>query len=154
MRRLVVAAAAGLAMALIALSLHTLSTAMEGDNAQLSRPLFASSISPPSSIAGTVFGDTNGNGKQDGGELGLSGVTVTLANTVDRVTITDSNGQYSFTVGWTDRYTVTTVTPPGYGATTSESRVVQITGPEQQVDGINFGYRSTLYLPFVARNHP
>jgi len=59
----------------------------------------------PISIKGTVFEDTNGDNDQDTGELGISGVTVTLLKWNDATSRyefyasknTDSNGDYSFT---------------------------------------------------------
>jgi len=44
-------------------------------------------------IAGKVFCDVNGNGMLDPGELGISGVTVTVCNLV---AVTDANGNYIF----------------------------------------------------------
>ena len=154
MRRLVVAAATGLTIVLVAFSLHTLSTAMLGDEAQTLPSTFASPIDPPSTIAGSVFGDTDGDGERHEGEPGIPDVLVKLANSVDETTTTDSEGNYSFTVGWADHYTVTAMTPAGYAATTTESHVVQVTGPNKAIEGIDFGYRFTLYLPLVARNYP
>lgn len=54
----------------------------------------------PSTISGFVWDDTNGDGIQDGGELGLTGVTVNLLDstgmTVLRTTMTDGTGNYTF----------------------------------------------------------
>jgi len=65
-------------------------------------------IAPKGAIGDTVFFDRNENGLQDSGEIGVSGVTVTLTNagadgvlgTADDATqavTTDSNGKYLFT---------------------------------------------------------
>jgi len=54
----------------------------------------------PASVGNFVWSDTNGNGIQDAGEPGLSGVFVVLANCVSNYatyTYTDANGAYSFT---------------------------------------------------------
>ena len=52
-----------------------------------------------SSIAGKVFNDVNGDGKLDGGELGLGGWTVSLSTggKLLKSTLTDINGNFSFT---------------------------------------------------------
>lgn len=52
-----------------------------------------------STISGTVFLDQNNNGTQNGSDTGISGVTVELLNSSNAViatTMTDSNGNYSF----------------------------------------------------------
>ncbi len=54
----------------------------------------------PSTIGGTIFTDTNGDGIQDGGETGLGGQTVTLRGVgggVIATTTTNASGAYSFT---------------------------------------------------------
>ena len=69
------------------------------------------------SIGDFVWVDTNGNGEQDAGESGLSGVTVTLldgsGNTL-KTTTTDSNGGYSFTNLVPGTYAVNFTLPTGY----------------------------------------
>lgn len=56
----------------------------------------------PASLSGQVYLDTNNNGVVDGGETGLSGVTVTLTGTdvndasVSRTTATAADGSYAF----------------------------------------------------------
>ncbi|MCP4358804.1 MAG: hypothetical protein GY796_12365 [Chloroflexi bacterium] len=52
-----------------------------------------------SAIGDTIFLDTNGDGNEDAGELGISGVTVALLDNSGNViatTITDASGTYSF----------------------------------------------------------
>ena len=44
------------------------------------------------SVSGVVFADTNGNGAQDSGELGLSGVSVTVGS---QTVVTDASGVYT-----------------------------------------------------------
>ncbi|QGJ68433.1 Hypothetical protein PBC10988_0920 [Planctomycetales bacterium 10988] len=73
----------------------------------------------PSSLSGTVFDDLNNNGVQDGGELGIPGVTVTLTGTddlgaVSQTILTDANGNYSFTDLRPGEYTVTETQATGY----------------------------------------
>ncbi len=56
----------------------------------------------PAAVSNFVWNDTNGNGLQDGGELGISGVEVTLTITYPNgtqvllKTTTDANGLYEF----------------------------------------------------------
>lgn len=58
---------------------------------------------PPAAVGDFVWEDTNGNGRQDAGEPGLAGLTVTLSGTddtgtaVSRSTPTDGSGGYGFT---------------------------------------------------------
>ena len=56
-------------------------------------------ITIPATLGNLVWADEDGDGEQDGGEPGLSGVTVTLLNdsgTPIASTITDMNGGYVF----------------------------------------------------------
>ena len=50
-------------------------------------------------VSGSVFGDANGNGLINAGETNLSGLTVTLVDAlgVTHTTVTDVNGNYTFT---------------------------------------------------------
>jgi hypothetical protein len=72
-------------------------------------------------IDGTVYDDANGNGARDQGELGLSGVTVTLGGLTTDVTDTDQSGRYSFRFSSSGNYTISASTPPGYYATTPDN---------------------------------
>ena len=80
----------------------------------------ASVTATSDTITGTVYVDTNNNGSLDGGEQGISGVTVTLAGlsilatTISQTTTTDQTGQYSFTNRLPGIYTVTETQPAGY----------------------------------------
>ncbi|HSN76964.1 MAG TPA: SdrD B-like domain-containing protein [Anaerolineae bacterium] len=94
----------------------------------------------PASLGNWVWFDVNQNGIQDGGELGIPGVEVTLlveypnGDSVTVVTTTDANGYYSFgnllldesfnasgsgdpTSTGLPRYTISAATPPGYAPT-------------------------------------
>jgi len=67
-------------------------------------------------VVGLVFTDTNGNGVQDAGETGVSGVTVTLtgSDNTTHTTTTDSTGSFSVTDLPPGTYTITlTDLPPG-----------------------------------------
>jgi prepilin-type N-terminal cleavage/methylation domain-containing protein len=94
---------------------------------------------PPTAsyIRGVVFDDVNGDGARQGGEPGLSGVTVRL-NT-GAVQTTDAAGAYSFRVN-PGAYTVTETDPVGYNSTTPNS--VPVTPGRGQVVFANFGDRA------------
>lgn len=70
-----------------------------------------------------VFLDANGNGIQDGSDVGLAGVTVNLRSTSGALletTTTDANGYYAFydpSQYGTNNYNIQFVTPAGYAAT-------------------------------------
>jgi len=83
-------------------------------------------------IYGTVFDDTSGNGTQDGGEVGIPGVTISLGSTDN---ITDSLGRYTFKVETAGVYTVTETDPAGYFSTTPNNVNVNVElGHGYQVD--------------------
>jgi protocatechuate 3,4-dioxygenase beta subunit len=73
----------------------------------------------PASLGDFVWDDTNGNGRQDAGEPGISGLTVTLTGTagdgttVNLTTSTGPDGSYSFTNLKPGTYTVTFTKPTG-----------------------------------------
>jgi uncharacterized repeat protein (TIGR01451 family) len=77
---------------------------------------------PTVKIGDRVWYDTNGNGVQDNGELGVSGVTVKLLNqagsTISTAT-TDSNGLYQFTANANSTYSVEFVQPTGFNGFTT-----------------------------------
>ncbi|MGT2693155.1 accessory Sec-dependent serine-rich glycoprotein adhesin, partial [Streptococcus porcinus] len=125
------------------------STSLSGSVSNSTSESLSTSVSQSSSNTGsevdkvhmigdTVWEDTNHNGTQDPGELGISGVTVTLTNPngTTQTTTTDSNGHYEFTELTDGDYTVTFETPKGYTPTTantgddtkdSDGQVVQVT---------------------------
>ena len=79
-----------------------------------------STITPPLGVlSGTVFEDTNRDGIQQVGEIGIAGVLVTLTGTdvfgtpVNVQTTTDATGRYSFEANAGD-YTVTQTQPEGF----------------------------------------
>ncbi|MFY9821172.1 MAG: SdrD B-like domain-containing protein [Thermoanaerobaculia bacterium] len=105
------------------------------------------------SIGDRVWKDTNGNGVQDTGEPGISGVTVQLlnsSNTVIATTTTDSNGNYTFTNVAAGNYTVKVVSsslPSGYtptfdldGVATPNTASFNLSASRTDVD---FGYKPT-----------
>jgi len=78
----------------------------------------------PVTIGDRVWTDANGNGVQDGGELGLTNVTVRLldaTNGVVATTVTDVNGNYLFANQPADTYRVEVVAPTQYLFTTRDA---------------------------------
>jgi protocatechuate 3,4-dioxygenase beta subunit len=73
-------------------------------------------------IGDRVWLDNNGNGLQDSGETGKSGVTVELRDSAGKVlktTTTDNSGNYKFSVE-AGTYAVAIKTPDGYTVTTQK----------------------------------
>ena len=93
-----------------------------------------------SSIAGTVYLDANRNTTLDGGDTGLSGLTVTLKDAGGNLvatTTTGANGSYSFGNVAPGSYTVVETVKTGYGTDTPITLPVTVgTAP---VTGVNFG---------------
>jgi uncharacterized repeat protein (TIGR01451 family) len=105
-------------------------------------------------IGDTIFRDWNGNGVQDAGEYGMSGVTVTLSGAASAIAVTDANGNYLFTglaagtytvtvptpgnLGVPSGYTVTSVPPGVAGSSTSTSITLNA---QQQVLTADWGYK-------------
>ncbi|RTZ98291.1 MAG: hypothetical protein DSY90_04700, partial [Deltaproteobacteria bacterium] len=99
-------------------------------------------IFPPGVVAGTVYEDTNGNGVQDPGEPGISGVTVTVTdvNGATQTLVTDENGNYATPVpaGDTTIDIDETTLPTGFTQTEgTDSTVVTVPpgGIANDVDG-------------------
>ncbi len=95
-----------------------------------------------SSIGDTVFNDTNGNGIQDSGEPGISGVTINLRDSSGNIvatTTTNSSGNYSFPNLPPGNYTVSVPNPPaGFIPTLVPSAISLQSG--QNVDTADFGF--------------
>ncbi len=104
-------------------------------------------------VGDRVWKDTDGDGVQDSGETGISGVTVQLvnsSNTTIATTTTDSNGNYGFANVAAGNYTVRIASsslPSGYsptydldGVATPNSASFNLTANRTDVD---FGYRPT-----------
>ena len=93
-------------------------TLNSGDNNQ---DLDAGIYVQKASVGDRVWEDSNGNGVQDAGELGVDGATVSLkdanGNVVSTV-VTHDGGQYNFTVD-PGTYTVSVAAPAGYAFTGS-----------------------------------
>ncbi|VTU01253.1 collagen-binding partial : Putative uncharacterized protein OS=uncultured prokaryote GN=HGMM_F48B01C05 PE=4 SV=1: Cna_B: Cna_B: Cna_B [Gemmataceae bacterium] len=73
-----------------------------------------------SSLAGSVYIDTNNNGRRDPGPRGIPGTTVTLVGTdlagrsVRAVAVTDANGRYRFTNMFPGTYALIESQPPNF----------------------------------------
>ncbi|MEK6260165.1 MAG: SdrD B-like domain-containing protein [Planctomycetota bacterium] len=100
------------------------------------------------SIGGNKFQDTNGNGVQNVGELGLAGVTIFLDADNDglldigeRSTTSDVNGNYTFTNVGPGTYTVREVVPAGFVQTTLNPPAI-IASSGTNIAGVAFGNRS------------
>jgi hypothetical protein len=86
------------------------------------------------SISGNVWEDANGNGTQDTGESGISGLTVellTTSNSVLQTTTTDTNGNYTFSNLSDGQYLVAvdtseSFTQPGLGTPTAAGSVFDL----------------------------
>ncbi|WP_020476030.1 peroxidase family protein [Zavarzinella formosa] len=97
-------------------------------------------------ISGRAFGDRNGDGRLNGPEIGLAGITVQLVdlstNEVVATKVTDARGNYKFTVAdglRTGRYTVRQVLPQGVVPTTSPDRPISIVSGDTIVMGFDLG---------------
>ncbi|EIJ43114.1 putative collagen-binding protein, partial [Beggiatoa alba B18LD] len=112
------------------------------------------------SIGDTIWNDANGNGVQDTGEVGLSGVTVSLNSagtdgifgTADDVVVdttsTDSTGTYHFNNLPAGKYQVVTTPPTGFtqtadpDTTKDHTTLVTLTAG-QMVTTADFGYQQS-----------
>jgi hypothetical protein len=96
-------------------------------------------------ISGTVFTDTNGNGAQDPGEAGVSGMTVHLSvnssGAEDLTATTDASGHYSFTGLAPGSYQVRADLTSGLTLTTANpAAITAILG--QTASNVNFGVQA------------
>ncbi len=101
------------------------------------------------SIGDTIFEDTNGNGVEDPGEMGIAGVTVTLTDATGAVVgtaVTDAMGNYDFENLPPGDYTVTVTPPAGYDNTADPNGAFDDTAavtlaPGEDNDDQDFGYQ-------------
>jgi len=96
-------------------------------------------------ISGMKFNDLNGNGIRDTGEPGLANWTIKVTDSSGntQTVVTDSAGNYSFTVPAPGTYTVAEVWQPGWtqtAPTTPGTYTVTVSGG-QVVNNKNFGNR-------------
>lgn len=94
------------------------------------------------SISGQKYEDINGNGVQDVTEKGLSGWTITLDKnsdgTVDQSTVTDADGNYSFTGLDLATYKVREVAQSGYSQTSDDPSDITLTSGQNE-QNVDFG---------------
>ena len=95
----------------------------------------------PGSISGTVYNDLNDNGTRDSTEPGFGGWVVQLNGQAVQNTVTDNNGNYSFTNLFPGTYTVQEQTNFGYKVTqpAGDTYSLSISLSSQDYLGINFG---------------
>ncbi|HET6879120.1 MAG TPA: SdrD B-like domain-containing protein, partial [Pirellulales bacterium] len=98
------------------------------------------------SITGTVFNDTNGNGTLDSGETGVAGRTVFLNNdntgapdASNPSTVTDANGNFSFSGLAAGTYKVDEVTPAGATITTPAASLTVTISASSDAPVVNIG---------------
>ena len=92
------------------------------------------------SISGTVYNDLDGDGVADGGEVGISGVTVSYSGGTPATsgsTTTNGSGGYSITGLQAGTYSVTYTIPSGYINTGVRPQTVNVTAGEAST-GNNF----------------
>ncbi len=109
-------------------------------------------VAQPGSLGDFVWQDTNGNGIQEAGELGIPNVTLILSNGngVTNTTVTNAIGLYSFVNLPAGNYTVSvdpTTLPVGLqqtfdldGINTPNSAVAPLAAGEHRTD-VDFGYQ-------------
>ncbi|MGI9601166.1 MAG: SdrD B-like domain-containing protein [Acidimicrobiales bacterium] len=99
------------------------------------------------SVAGSVFEDTNNDGVQNGAEVGIENVVVTLTGTddlgngVSLSTTTDVDGNYSFDDLLSGTYTVTETQPAGFadGIDTAGTAGGDAASVDDEISGVALG---------------
>ena len=99
-------------------------------------------------VSGTVYVDGNSNSNQDNGDVGLSGIVVTLTDSLGAVftTTTGVDGHYQFQGLEADTFTIAVAAPGGTqtedpeGAVNNEAEVTLAAG--QSSVGNDFGYNN------------
>ncbi len=82
---------------------------------------------PAGTVSGLVYEDVDGDGSQDEGESGLSGVTLTLHGAgTSRTTVTDSTGVFEFPNVQAGSYRVEETDPAGFASTTPNTRPLSV----------------------------
>lgn len=100
------------------------------------------------SITGTLFIDVNRDGTIQGGDIGKAGVTISLSN--GATATTDASGNFTFINVIPGSYTVSVVTPPGFGTSTPTSKVADIMTGDSS--GNNFGITLSTLSGIVFRD--
>lgn len=107
-------------------------------------------------LTGLVYGDQNGNGTQDAGELGVAGAQVTLTDgwpggTLIRVAVTDSSGGYALADLPAGDYTLQVSWAGGSGAVTSPPVAVTVTSGPVSAPPLSVQARNVTWLPAIIR---
>jgi uncharacterized repeat protein (TIGR01451 family) len=90
-------------------------------------------------VMGIVFDDWSGDGEQQGAELGIPDVAISLTNGIPLATTTGAYGQYTFPITDSGYVTVTETDNVGYHSTTPNTVIVTVTPPLNQTYIVNFG---------------
>jgi uncharacterized repeat protein (TIGR01451 family) len=119
-------------------------------------------------VGDRVWADVNGNGIQDAGESGITGVSVSIYRDINKDGVlaatepllatqtTDANGNYNFTellphdpltgTGHNDFIIqITGGVPTGYTATTATRQTVDLSSATQTITTVDFGYKPPTY---------
>jgi len=111
----------------------------------------------PASIGDTVFNDTNGNGIQDQGELGIGGVTINLIDSSGALfatAITDQNGFYDFANIPSGSYVVDVTdinnVLADYVLTTNNEPLPVTVSPGQDFNDADFGYQKPIIFATIG----
>ncbi len=108
---------------------------------------FTVAADAPRNVGGTVFFDMDSDGRMDGCDYGLRGVTIRLFDLCGRVVDTeqtDAAGAYTFAAVKTGRYTVVAECSCGLVPTTPFVRCISVSATDVKVE--SFGYN----LNFLA----
>jgi choice-of-anchor A domain-containing protein len=120
------------------------------------------------SVGDRVWSDTNGDGVQDAGEIGIAGVTVAIYRDINKngvidtgepklaTQVTGTNGNYNFTellphdrltgTGHNDFIVkVESGVPTGYTATTATQKNADLATATENLTTADFGYKLTAY---------
>lgn len=89
-------------------------------------------------VNGLAFNDLNGNGLVDGGESGISGLTVSLPGALQPVTTTNGSGQYTFILETPGLISVSAELAPASARTTSSPVLLDVS--LETTTTVNFGY--------------
>ena len=112
------------------------------------------------SVSGLCFNDINGDGIQDGGDVGLAGVQVYLdlgdngqRDDIDPIAVTDADGMYGFG-GLSDRvYSVTLLGQPGaeiIGAATALATVIVADDNQRHVTAADLSVQGSVHLALLS----
>ena len=113
----------------------------------------ATPTTPSGGVAGTVYGDLNGSGTRDAGELGIMGATVRLLSgqaVIDQQT-TAGSGTYGFNSVPVGSYQIRVSGPTGYVATSQNPVAVSITADTVVTADFGVIQGQVLHLPLALK---